>query len=283
MPVTDASELKQIATELRVEIIRMLVEAGSGHPGGSLSAIDLLTALYFGGPLRYRADDPTWDGRDRFILSKGHVTPAYYATLARAGYFSSDLLKTFRKLESPLQGHPDRTRLPGVELSAGSLGQGLSAAVGFAFAGRIDHADWQTFVMLGDGESQAGQVWEAAMTAGMYGLDNLTAIVDCNQVQQTGLVREIMDIDPLVAKFQAFRWNVIEIDGHDHAACLQALTDARAHTGAPTAIVSRTVKGKGVSWMELSPDWHGKAPNAEQGERAIAEILVGAADRGGAA
>lgn len=276
MPTADATELKQIATELRVEIIRMLVEAGSGHPGGSLSAIDMLATLYFGGVLRYRADDPSWDGRDRFILSKGHCTPAYYATLARAGYFSPDLLKTFRKLESPLQGHPDRTRLPGVELSAGSLGQGLSSAVGMAFARRIDGADWHTFVMLGDGETQAGQVWEAAMTAGNYGLDHLTAIIDCNQIQQTGPVREIQDLEPLGAKFQAFRWNVIEIDGHDHAACLDALTAARAHTGAPTLIISRTVKGKGVAWMELSPDWHGKAPNAEQGERAIAEILGGA-------
>lgn len=274
MPVeaTEIERLKQISQELRVDIIRMLVEAGSGHPGGSLSAIDMLVCLYFGGHLRYRADEPAWSGRDRFILSKGHCTPGYYSTLARAGFFSRDLLKTFRKLESPLQGHPDRTRLAGVELSAGSLGQGLSAAVGMALAARMDGAAWRTYVMLGDGESQAGQVWEAAMTAGKYGLENLTAIVDYNQVQQTGLVKAVMDLEPLGGKFRAFRWNVIEIDGHDHGQCMDALERARAHRGEPTVIVSHTVKGKGVSWMELDYNWHGKAPNAEQGERAIAEI-----------
>ncbi|HVL33294.1 MAG TPA: transketolase [Actinomycetota bacterium] len=272
----DIDQLKTISTELRVDIIRMLVEAGSGHPGGSLSAIDMLVCLYFGDVLRYKPEQPDWPDRDRFILSKGHCTPALYSTLARAGYFSHDLLKTFRKLESPLQGHPDRTRLAGVELSAGSLGQGLSAAVGMALAARIDKATWRTYVMLGDGESQAGQVWEAAMTAGKYKLDNLTAIVDYNQVQQTGLTREVMDLDPLADKFRAFGWNAIECDGHDLGACLDALDAARAHDGAPTAIIAHTVKGKGVSWMELDFNWHGKAPNAEQAERAIEEILQGA-------
>jgi transketolase len=268
----DNETLRRIATELRVDIIRMLLEAGSGHPGGSLSAIDMLTCLYFGGILQYRPDEPSWSDRDRFILSKGHCTPALYATLARAGYFPHDLLKTFRKLESPLQGHPDRTRLPGVELSAGSLGQGLSAGLGMAFASRIDGADWHTYVMCGDGETQSGHIWEAIMCAGNYGVDNLTAIFDCNQVQQTGLVKQIQDLEPLADKLRAFRWNVIEIDGHDYAACAAALRQARARAGKPTAIVARTVKGKGVSWMELDFNWHGKAPNAEQAERAIAEI-----------
>ena len=275
MPTTaapDIESLQQISQELRLQIIDMLVAAGSGHPGGSLSAIDMLTCLYFGDVLRYRADQPDWSDRDRFILSKGHCTPAFYSVLARAGYFDADMLPTFRQVGSPLQGHPDRTKLPGVELSAGSLGQGLSSAVGMAFAARIDGADWRTYAMLGDGETQAGQVWEAVMTAGNAGLDNLTAIIDFNQVQQTGFVRDIMDLEPLADKFRAFKWNVIEIDGHDHAQCLNALNLAREHGGQPTAIVSRTLKGKGVSWMELDFNWHGKAPNAEQGERAKAEI-----------
>ena len=275
MPSTtdvDIESLKLLSRDLRVTIIEMLLEAGSGHPGGSLSEIDILVCLYFGGVLRYRPEDPTWSERDRFVLSKGHCTPGYYATLARAGIFSEDLLPTFRKLGSPLQGHPDRTKLAGVELSAGSLGQGLSAGVGMALAARVDGADWQTFVMQGDGESQEGQVWEAILFAGNARLDNLTLIIDYNQVQQTGFTRDTQDLDPLGDKLRAFKWNVIEIDGHDHAAVLEALFAARAHTGAPTAIIANTIKGKGVSWMELDHNWHGKAPNAEQAERAIAEI-----------
>lgn len=275
--VADVDELERISQELRVEIIRMLVSAGSGHPGGSLSEIDLLTCLYFGGVMEYRADEPEWEGRDRFVLSKGHCTPGFYATLARAGFFPADWLPTFRKIGSPLQGHPDRTRLAGVEVSAGSLGQGLSAAVGMALAARVDGASWHTFCMTGDGECGAGQIWEAVMSAGNWKLDNLTCIVDHNQVQQTGFVRDIQDLAPLGDKFRAFKWNVIEIDGHDHRACLDALRAAKEHRGQPTAIIARTVKGKGVSFMELDYNWHGKAPNAEQAERAIAEIVGGKA------
>jgi len=273
----DIEELKRISQELRVDIIRMLVEAGSGHPGGSLSEIDMLTCLYFSGVMKYRADDPDWAERDRFVLSKGHCTPGFYSTLARAGYFPQDLLLTFRKFESILQGHPDRTKIPGVELSAGSLGQGLSVAVGMAFAARFDDADWHTFCMVGDGETQSGHIWEAIMSAGYYQLDNLTAIIDYNKVQQTGLVKEVMDLEPLGDKFRAFKWNVIEIDGHDHQACVDALFAAREHTGQPTFIIANTLKGKGVSWMELDYNWHGKAPSAEEGERAIAEIMGGKA------
>lgn len=269
----DIESLKQTSKELRLQIIDMLVEAGSGHPGGSLSEIDLLVTLFFGGVLRYRADDPTWAERDRFVLSKGHCTPGYYATLARAGYFEPELLATFRKLGSPLQGHPDRTRLAGVEVSAGSLGQGLSTGLGMAFAARIDGADWHTFVMQGDGETQEGQVWEAVLAAGNYRVDNLTLIVDYNKVQQTGPVAEVQDLEPLADKLRAFKWNVLEIDGHDHEACLEALFAAKAHVGQPTAIVAHTLKGKGVSWMELDYNWHGKAPNAEQAARAKAEIM----------
>ena len=268
----DVGSLKQISKELRVQIINTLLEAGSGHPGGSLSEIDMLVCLYFGGTLDHRPDEPDWADRDRFILSKGHCTPGYYATLARAGYFPEAWQKTFRKLGSPLQGHPDRTRVPGVEVSTGSLGQGLSVALGMALGARLDGKSWHTFCMLGDGESQEGQVWEAALAAGNFHADNLTAIIDYNQVQQTGLVKAIQDLDPLADKFRAFKWNAIEIDGHDHAQCLDALRQAKDHKGQPTAIISHTIKGKGVSFMELDYNWHGKAPNAEQAAAAIAEI-----------
>ena len=271
----DVEDLKQISRELRVDIIQMITEAGSGHPGGSLSAIDALVCLYFGGILRYKADEPGWPERDRFVLSKGHCSPAMYVTLARAGYFPHDWLKTFRKFESRLQGHVDRLRVPGVEASTGSLGQGLSIAVGMAIAAKLDKSERRVWCMLGDGESQAGQVWEATMSAPKYALDNLCTIVDRNQVQQTGRVAEIMDLGQLAEKFRAFRWHAIEVDGHDHAGVLDAMHEAMATTGKPTAIVSKTIKGKGVSWMELNPDWHGKAPNAEQAEQAIAEILGG--------
>ncbi|MGZ4240198.1 MAG: transketolase [Actinomycetota bacterium] len=268
----DIGSLKQISKELRVQIIETLVEAGSGHPGGSLSEIDMLVCLYFGGILNYRPDEPEWPDRDRFVLSKGHCTPGFYATLARAGYFPVEWQQTFRKLGSPLQGHPDRTRLGGVEASTGSLGQGLSVALGMALAARLEGGSWHTFCMLGDGESQEGQVWEAIMSAGNFRVDGLTAIIDNNQVQQTGLVKEIQDLDPLADKLRAFKWNVLEIDGHDHAQCLDALRLAKEHKGAPTAIVSHTIKGKGVSFMELDYNWHGKAPNAEHAARAIQEI-----------
>ncbi len=270
---TDVGRLKEISRDLRVDIIRMLVEAGSGHPGGSLSAIDALVCLYFGGILRYRADDPAWPERDRFVLSKGHCSPGLYVVLARAGFFPHDWLNTFRKFEARLQGHVDRLRVPGVEASTGSLGQGLSISVGMAIASKLERSERRIWCMLGDGESQAGQVWEATMSAPKFALDNLCAIVDNNQVQQTGRIREIMDLTPLAEKFRAFNWHAIEVDGHDHAAILDAMREAVETRGRPTAIVSHTVKGKGVSWMELNPDWHGKAPNAEQAERAIAEIL----------
>jgi transketolase len=271
----DVESLKRLSQELRITIIEMLLEAGSGHPGGSLSEIDMLACLYFGGGLNHRPAEPNWPDRDRFVLSKGHCTPGFYSTLARAGYFSAELLHTFRKLGSPLQGHPDRTRLPGVEVSTGSLGQGLSVAVGMAHAAKMDGKSWHTFCMNGDGETQEGQVWEAVMHAGNHRLDNLTLIVDNNQVQQTGMVKDIEDLDPLADKFRAFKWNAIEIDGHDHRACLEAIAAAKSHEGRPTAIVSHTIKGKGVSFMELDYNWHGKAPNAEQAARAIEEIRRG--------
>jgi transketolase len=275
VPVTtrDIAQLQEISRDLRVDIIRMLVEAGSGHPGGSLSEIDILTCLFFGGVLHYKADQPAWPERDRFVLSKGHCTPGLYSTMALAGYFPKDELMTFRKLGSRLQGHPDRTALPGVESSAGSLGQGLSVCVGMALAARADGASWRTYCVMGDGEQEAGQVWEAAMSASKYGLDNLCGIVDANQVQQTGLVRDTMPIEPLPDKYRAFGWHAIEIDGHDYRQILDAFDEAAKTKGSPSMIVARTVKGKGVSFMELDYNWHGKAPSPEEGERAIAEIL----------
>jgi transketolase len=278
MPATatrDIAELKRIATEMRVDIITLLVESGSGHPGGSLSEIDILTCLYFGDILRYRADEPDWPDRDRFVLSKGHCTPGLYSILARAGYFPHEWLMTFRKFGSPLQGHPDRTKTAGIEASTGSLGQGISMALGMAIAGKIDDAAWRTYCMVGDGESEAGHVWEAVMAAPKFSLDNFCVIVDNNQVQQTEPVSKIMDLQPLAEKYRAFNWHAIEIDGHDYKQILDAFDEAAATKGKPTAIIAHTIKGKGVSFMELNPAWHGKAPSKEEGDRAIAEILGG--------
>jgi transketolase len=263
--------LTAIARDLRIIDIGMITEAGSGHPGGTLSAADMIAALYFH-KLRIRPEDPAWEGRDRFVMSKGHCIPIVYAAMAKRGFFPEEELKTLRKLGSPLQGHPDRTRLPGIEASTGSLGQGLSIAVGMALSGKLDGASWRVYCMLGDGEIQAGQIWEAAMFAPRHGLDNLCAILDANQVQQTAKVVDILDEEPLVAKWRAFDWHVREIDGHDMAQILDALDEAEQVTGRPTLIVSHTVKGKGVSWMELDPAWHGKAPKPEEAERALAEL-----------
>jgi transketolase len=263
--------LNAIARDLRITDIEMITEAGSGHPGGTLSAADVIAALYFH-KLRIRPEEPAWEGRDRFVMSKGHCIPIVYAAMAKRGFFPEEELKTLRKVGSPLQGHPDRTRLPGIEASTGSLGQGLSIAVGMAVAGKLDGASWRVYCMLGDGEIQAGQIWEAAMFAPRHALDNLCAILDANQVQQTAKVADILDEEPLVAKWRAFDWHVREIDGHDMAQILDALDEAEQVTGRPTLIVSRTVKGKGVSWMELDPAWHGKAPKPEEAERALAEL-----------
>ena len=265
------SRLQEVARDLRITDIEMLAEARSGHPGGTLSIAEMVAALFFH-KLRLRPDEPDWPGRDRFILSKGHCIPIVYAAMAKLGFFEEKELMTLRKLGTRLQGHPDRRLLPGIEASTGSLGQGLSVGAGMAMAGKIDEADWRVYCVLGDGEIQAGQVWEAAMFAPRHGLDNLTAILDHNQVQQTGTVAGTMPIEPIVAKWTAFNWHVREIDGHDMAQVLDALDEAEMVTGRPTIIVSHTVKGKGVSWMELDPAWHGKAPSPEEAERAIAEL-----------
>jgi transketolase len=268
--------LKAIAHELRIVDLQMIIEAGSGHPGGTLSAADMIAALFFH-RLRLRPEEPDWPDRDRFVLSKGHCIPIVYAAMAKLGYFDEKELMTLRGLGSRLQGHPDRTRLPGIEASTGSLGQGLSVAVGMAVAGKLDKAGWRVFCMMGDGEQQSGQIWEAAMFAGRHEFDNLCGILDYNQVQQTGKVAERLDIEPVVAKWRAFNWHVREIDGHVMEEVVDALDEAELVTGRPTLIVSHTIKGKGVSWMELDPAWHGKAPDGEKAEQALAELRSGSA------
>ncbi|MBI2160648.1 MAG: transketolase [Candidatus Rokubacteria bacterium] len=264
------------ARECRVQIIRMLTHAGSGHPGGSLSVIDILTALYFG-RLRHDPRYPDWPDRDRVVLSKGHAVPALYTVMAKAGYFPESQLITLRKLGSPLQGHPDRTMLPGIEAATGSLGQGLSISLGLALGLRLRRSPARVYCILGDGEIQEGQVWEAAMSAPklgrpMHGLDNLTVILDYNKIQLDNFVAKILDLEPVLAKWQAFGWTVIEIDGHDFDQIAKALDQAEATVG-PVIVVAHTVKGKGVSFMENDPEWHGKAPKPAEAIRAIREIL----------
>lgn len=248
----------------------MTAAAGSGHPGGSLSSADIVTALYFQA-MNHRPEEPKWPDRDRFVLSKGHCAPILYAALARSGYFPVEDLDRLRKIDCHLQGHPDMNKTPGVEISSGSLGQGLSVAAGIALAMRLDGLPGQVFTLLGDGESQEGQVWEAVMAAGHFRLGNLTAIIDYNNLQIDGHVSDIMDVAPLPDKYEAFGWSARAIDGHDMDALLEAIAWSRATEG-PAVIVARTVKGKGVSFMEDLAEWHGKAPSAEQAEAAIAEL-----------
>lgn len=248
----------------------MTAAAGSGHPGGSLSSADIVTALYFQA-MNHRPQEPKWPDRDRFVLSKGHCAPILYAALARSGYFPVEDLDRLRKIDCHLQGHPDMNKTPGVEISSGSLGQGLSVAVGIALAMRLDGLPGQVFTLLGDGESQEGQVWEAVMAAGHFRLGNLTAIIDYNNLQIDGHVSDIMDVAPLPEKYEAFGWSARAIDGHDMEAIVEAIEWSRTTEG-PAVIVARTIKGKGVSFMEDLAEWHGKAPSAEQAEAALAEL-----------
>ena len=274
----DVQAVEAKAQQMRRDIVEMIAEAGSGHPGGSLSAADIVATLYFGSVLRYRADEPGWEQRDRFVLSKGHAAPVLYAALAEAGYFGRDHLLTLRKLGSMLQGHPDSKKTPGVEVSTGSLGQGLSIACGLAAGLRGgEHPepvaeDRTVFCLLGDGEIQEGQVWEAAMFAAHEGLDNLVAIVDHNGLQIDGACNEVMCLGTVAAKFSAFDWRTFEVDGHDGEAVREALLAARAHEGSPAVVIAHTIKGKGVSFMEGDAGWHGKAPSAEQTAQALAEL-----------
>ena len=262
-------ELEAIAIKLRKDIIQMICAAASGHPGGSLSAADILTVLYFY-KLNHKPQEPVWPDRDRFVMSKGHAAPVLYAALAEAGYFPKSYLKTLRQLGSSLQGHIDMLALPGIEMSTGSLGQGLSAANGMALAGKLDKKSYRVYCLLGDGECQEGQVWEAAMTAGHRKLDNLTAIIDNNKYQIDGAVAEIKGIEPIVDKFKAFNWHVLKCDGHNIKSIITALEEAEKIKGKPVMIVADTIKGKGVPFMENKPtDFHGRAPTKEEEAEAL--------------
>ncbi|MCI0497644.1 MAG: transketolase [Thermoplasmata archaeon] len=263
--------LEERAKRIRRHVVESIFHAGSGHPGGSLSAADALTALFFH-VMRHDPAKPDMPGRDHFVLSKGHAAPALYAVLAESGYFPVEDLVTLRKIDSHLQGHPDRLKTPGVEASTGSLGQGLSIACGIAAALKIDGDGGHVFTLMGDGELEEGQIWEAALFASHYGLDNLIGIVDRNRLQIDGCTEDIMCIEPLPAKWKAFLWDVIEVDGHDMRALVSALVRARDHADVPTIIVANTVKGKGVSFMENSLNFHGKAPNRTEFERAMEEL-----------
>ncbi len=265
------SQMGAMAKTLRRHIISMIGKAGSGHPGGSLSAVEILIALYFR-VLQHKPQDPNWPNRDRFILSKGHAAPVLYATLAESGYFPVGELSTLRQLDSRLQGHTDRTVTPGVEMSAGSLGQGLSFTIGVALAGRLNSQQYRAYVLLGDGECDEGQVWEGAMAAAHFKLDNLVAIVDRNEQQIDGWTRDVMNLEPFDKKWLSFGWHVIEVDGHDLAQLIDAFEQAKLVKGQPTVIIAHTTKGKGVSFMENNPNFHGKAPNAEEVEIALKEL-----------
>jgi transketolase len=263
--------LKTQANQIRVDILAMVHAAHSGHPGGSLSATDLLTALYFHF-MRVDPARPDWPDRDRFILSKGHACPVWYATLARRGYFPVDRLKTLRQINSTLQGHPDMLKTPGLDMTTGSLGQGLSVGVGMGLGLRLDGRSARVYVVMGDGELDEGQVWEAAMAAAKFKLDNLLAIVDYNNLQLDGTCDVVMPIEPLAAKWRAFNWRVFEMDGNDMRQIVDTLQQAQAITGQPSVIIAKTIKGKGVSFMENQCDWHGRAPSDEQYEQAIREL-----------
>lgn len=264
-------ELQEKAKIIRRHIIRMLAEAGSGHSGGSLSCADILTALYFK-VMKHNPSNPKWPERDRFVLSKGHAAPALYACLAEAGYFPKEWLLSLRKLGSPLQGHVDCKKVPGVEVSTGSLGQGLSVANGIALAGKIDKRNYRVFVLIGDGESQEGQIWEAAMASSHYKLDNLCAILDRNKMQIDGLTEDVMSIEPLAEKWSSFGWKVVEIDGHNFKEILNALSPNQIEKEKPLMVIAHTVKGKGVSFMEGVVDFHGKAPTKGEMEKALKEL-----------
>lgn len=264
-------EYKDIANNLRVSIINMLYKAQSGHPGGSLSACEIVTALYFK-EMKIDPENPNWDERDRFVLSKGHGAPVLYAVLAERGFFPKEKLNSLRKIDSMLQGHPDMKDTPGVDMTTGSLGQGISAASGMALAGKIDKKDYRVYALVGDGEVQEGIVWEMAMFAAHHKLDNLTVFLDHNGLQIDGKNKDVMDIEPIDEKFKAFGWHVISIDGHNFEEIFNAIDEAKNTEGKPTMIIAKTIKGKGVSFMEDQVGWHGKAPNEEERDLALEEL-----------
>lgn len=269
--IKDVGALKSIAKKIRINILKMLTQAGSGHTGGSLSAVDVAVAIYFS-KMNFNPKNPSWKDRDRFILSKGHAAPLLYAIMAEAGYFQEDVLNNLRQMESPLQGHPCCKSLAGVEVSTGSLGQGLSVANGIALGLRLDNNPARVYCIMGDGEIQEGQIWEAAMTAAHYKIDNLCAVVDNNGLQIDGYVEHVMGIEPIKDKWTAFGWHVIEINGHDMQEILNALEEAENTKGKPTVIIAHTIKGKGVSIFEGKAEYHGVAPTHEELEKALQEL-----------
>ena len=264
-------ELIEISKQIRKDIVEMLTESASGHPGGSLSAADIVTTLFFK-ELNIDPKNPKDENRDRFVLSKGHAAPVLYSALARRGFFDPKELNTLRKINSKLQGHPNMNDVPGIDMSTGSLGQGISAAVGMALAGKTDNKTYRVYALLGDGELEEGQVWEASMAAAHYKLDNMTIFIDSNGLQIDGDVSEVMNPKPIDKKFEAFGWNVLIIDGHNYDEIIEAIEKAKGHKGQPTAIICNTVKGKGVSFMENEASWHGTAPSIEQCKKALSEI-----------
>ncbi len=270
-------DLKLATKNMRINIIKMLSQAKSGHPGGSLSACEILAALYLE-EMNIDPKNPNWEDRDRFVLSKGHGAPVLYAALAEKGYFSKEELNHLRKIDSMLQGHPDMKGTPGVDMTTGSLGQGLSAANGMALAGKLDNKDYRVYVLIGDGESQEGIVWESAMLASHYNLDNITVFLDHNGLQIDGANREVMNIEPIEDKFKSFGWHIINIDGHSFKEIFAAIEEAKNTKGKPTMIVAKTIKGKGVSFMEDEAGWHGKAPSEEETKRALEELGGGIDD-----
>ncbi len=262
------NELKEKAKQIRRDIIEQVYSAKSGHPGGSLSLADIMTVLYFR-ELNVDERNPKWEERDRVVLSKGHCTPVLYAALAERGFFPKEKLKTFRNIESNLQGHPDMNKVPGVDMTSGSLGQGLSVANGMAIAGKLDEKDYRVYCLVGDGEIEEGQIWEAAMTSSKYKLDNLCVVVDNNNLQIDGEVDKVMNPYPIDKKFQSFGFYVMNIDGNDFEEIIKAFEQARKNKSRPTCIIAKTIKGKGVPYMENKAEWHGKAPNEEQYKEAI--------------
>ena len=270
----DIKELTKKAVEIRKGIIEAVYWAQSGHPGGSLSVADILTVLYFN-EMNIDEKNPNWEDRDRLVLSKGHCSPALYSCLANRGYFPIEDLKTFRKIDSYLQGHPDKNKVPGVDMTTGSLGQGLSAANGMAIAAKMDNKDYRVYCILGDGEIEEGQIWEAAMTSNKYKLDNLCVIVDNNNLQIDGTIEEVMSSYPIDEKFRSFGFEIIKIDGHDIEEIKKAFEVAKNIKGKPTCIIAKTVKGKGISYMENQVGWHGKAPNEEQYKEAMVSLGTG--------
>lgn len=272
MKITDINELKGISKKIRKDIIEEVYSANSGHPGGALSIADILTVLYFN-QMNIDPQKPDVENRDRLVLSKGHASAALYAVLAEKGYFPKEDLKTFRKLGSYLQGHPDMKHIPGVDMTTGSLGQGLSAANGMAMISKLDKKRIRVYCLVGDGEIEEGQIWEAAMTSAQYNLDNLCLIIDNNNLQIDGTIEEVMNSQPIDEKFRSFGFNVINIDGHNYEQIIHAFESAKACKGKPTAIIAKTIKGKGVSFMENQAGWHGKAPKQEEYEKAMEELI----------